>query len=57
MVQVNHFRHWVKPRDKSSRGSESVVVNSFVGAVDPDFDQLAETEEVIVERLRDRGQF
>lgn len=54
MVQVNHMRRWVKPRD-SVRQEPTTFVNSFLGAVDPDFDQLPETEEFIVERLKDRG--
>jgi len=57
MPHINHLRRWVPPRTGQRSTVETFAVNSFVGAVDPEFDNLQIEEEKIVERLKDRGKF
>ena len=59
MPQINHLRRWID-HGKGARRPQVVdtfAVNSFLGAVDPAFDAIHETEVEITERLRDRGKF
>jgi hypothetical protein len=61
MPQVNHLRRWVDHSRVISvrrpQAGDAFAVNSFLGAVDPAFDAISETEIEIAERLRDRGKF
>ena len=59
MPQINHLRRWVDHARPVAvrRTIEPFAVNSFVGAVDPEFDNLLQTEVETVERLKDRGTF
>jgi hypothetical protein len=58
MVMINHMRRFApKKQRRIDKKPEPFAVNSFMGSVDPAFDELEGSEEQIVEKLRDRGTF